>query len=370
MTDSFKLRTFSGWSILLLGVLLLVTSFLPVVLGGSVSPVAGMIGLFGLLAVGVGIPLSIATAPRLAAGAARNLCIGLESLILGAAGGLVGFFVQPTAFSNRLYPFHVTLVLELVALFCFAVLARVAAARQGSAAFRSSQESLFSLGGCMGPTLCLVLQPSLLVFAAIAAGLIAAQAESSREGSLVALALIPASLPVFVRAEAALCLKRWRDTTAAWPSYGVLVWAALLGWVAFQEVFQWLTSLGSVPFRSSPLPAWPHISLDRVLCYSVSLAACISCYMASRRVRRALPWRVLGYVAFGLGSLLPVSVGLASDNAHQGSPLPIATLIAVLIVLPAAFIIGAHHLLFRRDEKLAVLRPQETCLAVTSLSAG
>ena len=66
MTDSFKLRTFSGWSILLLGVLLVVTAFLPVVLRGSLPPAAWMIGLFGLLASAVGIPTTMAatiTAP-------------------------------------------------------------------------------------------------------------------------------------------------------------------------------------------------------------------------------------------------------------------------------------------------------------------
>ena len=80
MTDSLKLRTLSGWSILLLGVLLFITSFMPIILRGTVSPAAGMIGLFGLLAISVGIPLSIATEARLTKGAAINLCVGLESL--------------------------------------------------------------------------------------------------------------------------------------------------------------------------------------------------------------------------------------------------------------------------------------------------
>ena len=366
MTDSFKLRTLSGWSILLLGVLLFVTSFLPVVLRGSVSPAAGMIGLFGLLAIGVGIPLSIATGKRLTEGAARNLCVVLEALTLGAAGGIFGFFVQRSYFFNILDPLHATLAIVFVALFCFAALARVATARQGAAAFLSPSGSLFSFGGCIDPVLFLVLQPALLVFAAVLGRMIAAQAGDSREASLLALALSLAVLPVFVRAELALCVKRWRDTTAAWPSYGVLAWAALLGLVMFPEILRWSVSLPGVLLSSSPRPAWPRISLVKALCYLVSLAACISCYIASRRVRRALLSRVTAYVALGLGSLLPISVGLASDGVHEVSPIPIPIVLALLIVLPAGLIIGAHHLLFRPDEKLAARLPMETCLDVAS----
>ena len=351
MTDSFKLRTLSGWSILLLGVLLLVTSLLPVVLRGSVSPAAGMIALFGLLAMGVGIPLSIATGKRLTEGAARSLCVVLESLTLGAAGGIFGLFVQGSSFFDVLDPLHATLAIVFVALFCFAALARVATARQGSAAFLSPSGSLFSFGGSIDPVSFLVLQPSLLIFAAVVGRMIAAQAGDSREASLLALALSLAALPIFVRAEVALCAKRWRDTAAAWPSYGVLAWAALLGLVAFPEIVRWSVSLPGVLLSSSPRPAWPQVSLARVLCYLVSLAACISCYLASRRVRRGPFLRVAGYVALGLGSLLPIPVGLASDGAHEVSPIPIPIVLALLIVLPAGLIIGAHHLVFRKGSE-------------------
>jgi uncharacterized membrane protein YhaH (DUF805 family) len=370
MTDSLKLRTLSGWSILLLGVLLFVAAFMPVVLRGSVSPTAGMIGLFGLLAIGIGIPFSIATAKRLTEGAARSLCVGLESLTLGAAGGVFGFFVQRTSSINILDPLHATLVIVFVALLCFAALARVATARQGSAAFLSPSGSLFSFGGCIDPVSFLVLQPALLVFAAVVGRMIAAQAGDSREASILALALSLAVLPIFVRAELALCVKRWRDTAAAWPSYGVLAWAALLGLVAFPEIARWLVSLPGVLLSSSPLPSWPHISLVRASGYLVALAACFSCYMASRRVRRAFFMRASGYVALGIGSLLPVSVGLASDGVHQVSPIPIAIVLALMIVLPAGLIIGAHHLLFRRDEKPAAQHSMETCLDATSLRSA
>ena len=370
MTDSLKLRTLSGWSILLLGVLLSVTSLMPVVLRGSLSPSAGMIGLFGLLAIGVGVPFSVATEKRLREGAARNLCVGLESLTLGAAGGVFGFFVQRSSYFDILDPFRATLVMVFIALFCFAALARVATARQGSAAFLSASENLFSVGGCLDPVSFLVLQPSLLVFAAVVGRMIAAQAGDSTEASILALALSFAILPIFVRAEVAICVKRWRDTAAAWPSYGFLAWAALLGLVTFPEIVRWLVALPGALLSPSPRPTWPHISLVRALCYLVALAACISCYIASRRARRALFLRVVGYVAFGLGSLLPISVGLACDGVHQVSPIPIAIVFALLIVLPAGLIIGAHHLLFRRDEKVDAPHPVGTCLDVTSLRAG
>jgi uncharacterized membrane protein YhaH (DUF805 family) len=387
--DSLKLRRISGCSILLLGVLLFVTSFMPVVLRGGVSPTAGMIALIGLLAIGVGIPLSIATEERLTEGAARRLCVVLESLTFGAAGGAFGFLVQRTSFFDIPDPLQATLVIVFVALLCFAALARVATARQGSAAFRSPSQSLFSFGGSIDPVSFLVLQPSLLLFAAVGGGMIAAQARDGREGSFLALALFLAVLPIFVRAELAIYVKRWRDTTAAWPSYGVLAWAALLALVAFHEIFRWLLSLPGVLLTSSPLPSWPHISLVRVFCFLVSLAACIFCYIASRRVRRDFFLRVFGYVALGLGSLLPISVGLASDGVHLflkvfgyvaldlGSLLPISVGLAsdcvqfaILFVLAAGLIIGALHLLFRRDEKPAVHHAKGTCLDVTSLRSA
>ena len=366
MTDSFKLRTLSGWSVLLLGILLFVMSFLPVVWRGSVSPAAGMIALFGLLAIGVGLPLSVATGRRLTEGAARGLCVALESLALGAAGGILGCLVQHSGFSNAPDPLHVTLAVLFVALFCFAALARVATARQGAAAFHSSSGSLFSLGGCMDPVTFLVLQPAWLVVAVVAARMIAAQAGDSKVTSPLALALSLAVLPVFVRAELSLCVKRRRDTTAAWPCYGALAWAALLGLLAFPEILRWSISLPGVLLGSSLPPAWPQVSLTRTLCYLICLAACISCYLAARRERRALLWRVAGYGALALGSLLPISVGLASDGVDQVSPIPIPIVLAVALVLPATLIIGAHYLLFRPGEKLAAPLPLETSLAVTS----
>ncbi len=366
MTDSLKLRTVSGWSILLLGVLLLITSFLPVVLRGAVSPAAGMIGLFGLLAAGVGGTLSMVAGRRLTAGAARMVCVVLESLMLGAAGGVCGLLAQRSSVFDIRDPLHATLVIVLVALVCFAALARVATARRASEAFLAPSESLFSLGGGIDPVTFLVLQPALLVFAGVVGRMIVAAAGDGREGALLALALLLAVLPVFARVEFALCVRRRRDTTAAWPSYGVLAWAALLGLITFPEIVQRAVRLPGGLLSSSPPLAWSHIPLARVLCYLAALAACVSFYLASRQGRRPFFSRGLGYVALGIGTLLPVSVGLATGDAHQGAAIPIAIVLAVAIVLPAVLIIGAHHLLFIRDAMPAAVQPETSGLDVTS----
>jgi uncharacterized membrane protein YhaH (DUF805 family) len=389
MTDSLKLRALSGRSILLLGTSLFLMSFMPVILRGGASPTAGMIALIGLLAIGVGIALSIATEERLTEGAARRLCVVLESLALGATGAALAFLVQTTSLLRILDPLQATFVIAFVALLCFATLARVATARQGSTAFRSPSDSFLSFGGCIDPVSFLVLQPALLALAALVGGMIAAQAGDSREGSLLALALFLTVLPIFVRAELAICLKRWRDTTAAWPAYGVLAWAALLGLVAFHEMFRWLLSLPGVLLTSSPLPAWPHTPLVRVLCFLASLAACISCYIASRRVRSDLLLRVPGYLALALASLLPISAGLASDGIHLplkvsgyvaldlGALLPIpagpasgGVHFALSFLLAAGLAIAAHHLLFRQDAKRAVQHAKGMRLDVTPLRPG
>ena len=365
MTDSFKLRTFAGWSILLLGALSLVTSFLPVISRGTFSPAAGMIALFGLLALGVGLPLSTATGPRLTEAAARNLCLLLEVLTFGAAGGIVGCSLQHPSFFELLDPLRATLAIVFVALLGAAALARIAIARQAAAAFRSSGGSLLSYGGSMDPATFLVLQPALVVVAAVLGRMIAAQAGQSSEASVLALALAVAALPALLRAELALCLKRWRDHSAAWPAYGVLAWAAVLGLVAFPELPRWAVALPGVLLGSPPPTSWPQVSLTRAVCYLLSLTACISCYLASRRERRAPLFRIPGYAALALGSYLPVSAGLASDGVPAGSPIPVPVMLAVAIVLPAAVVMGAHRLLFRSPEKRAESIPVETCLAVT-----
>jgi hypothetical protein len=213
MTDSLKLRALSGRSILALGVLLFITSLMPAVLRGGRCPVAGMLGVFGLLAIGVGIALSAATGARLTEGAARRLCVALMSLIFAAGSGFFGILVQRTSFFGGLGPLHATLVIVFAALFGFAVLACVSIARQGAAAFLSPSDSLLGLGGSIDPLSFWVTQSTFLVFAAVGGGMIAAQAQGGREGLLLAAALALAALPFFITVELAICAKRWRDAT-------------------------------------------------------------------------------------------------------------------------------------------------------------
>jgi hypothetical protein len=85
MTDSLKLRLLSGWSILLLGILLFITSFMPAVLRGGDSPTASMIGIFGLFAIVIGIALSVANKEQLTEAGARQLWVALVCLIFATA---------------------------------------------------------------------------------------------------------------------------------------------------------------------------------------------------------------------------------------------------------------------------------------------
>ena len=351
MNDSLKLRSLSGWTILLLGVPLFITSFMPVVLRGGQSPTAAMLGVFGLLAIGIGIALSAATEATLSEAASRRFCVALMSLVFAAAGGVFDVFVQRTSFFDGLGSLHATLVILFAALFVVAALACVAIARQSAAAFLAPSESLLSLGGSIAPLSFLVLQPMFLIFAAVVAGMIAAQAGGTRDGLFLAIALALAALPFFITAQLALCTKRWRDTTTRWPSYGALAWASFLALGAFHEIFQWLASLPVALISSSPIPAFPHMSLLRVFFAAVSLAACVCFYFLSRqRVRRSFFLRVLGNTGLGVGSLFFASVGLALSRAQSLSPVRVA----IIVLVAAGLITAAFFLVFRRDEKVAV----------------
>ena len=334
MTDSQKLRVLSGRSILPLGAVLFIASFMPAILRDGNSPIAGMVAVVGLLAIGAGIPLSIATTDRLTERGARGLCLVLEPLILAAAGGALGILVQRASFFATLGVLPVTLVIVFVALFCFALIARLAIAQQSSAAFLSDSESLFTIGGRTDPLSFLFIQVLLIIAAAVVGVFITAQRSDSREGSILALALFLAVLPLFVRAEVANCVKRWRDETVAWPSYGVLAWAGFL-------------VLG--------LFAGSHLFLIQVLCCAASVVACISWHVVSRkRRRRGFFRRALGYVAFGLGSMLPLSGAfiVLLGRVQKVSPNRTATLFIIVFLIAAGLIAGARYLVFRRDEKV------------------
>jgi len=259
--------------------------------------------------------------------------------------GVFGILVQRTTFFDGLGSLHATLVVVFAALFGFAALACIAMARQAAAAFLAPSDSLFSFGGSIDPLSFLVLQLALLLFASVAGVSCASQAGGGREGLLLAIALGLALLPVFVTAELAICAKRWRDTTERWPSYGALAWAALLGLATFHEMFHWLASLPGELLSSSSLHLPPLVSLAKVLCYLVSLAACVWCYLVSRQcARRSFFLRVLGYGALGFGSFFFVTVGVRSMSPIR---------VAIFVVVATGLISGAYFLVFRRDEKVA-----------------
>lgn len=351
MNASLKLRSLSGWSILLLGVLLFVTSFAPAVLRDGRPPTAGLLGLFGLLAIGIGVALSAARDATLSEAAARRFCVALMSLVFAAAGGFLDVLVQRTSFFDGLGSLHAVLVVLFAVLFGIAVFTCIAIARQSAAAFLAPSESFLSLGGSIDPLSFLVVQPMFLIFAAVVAGAIAAQAGGTRDGLLLSIALALAALPFIVTAQLALCAKRWRDTSTRWPSYGVLAWAAFLALGAFHEIFEWLVSVPGALISSSPMPAFPHMSLLRVLFATVSLAACVCFYFLSRRrTRHGFFLRAFGNAALGIGSLFFASVGLALSRAQSLSP--VRTTIIVLVA--AGLITVSFFLVFRRDDKIAV----------------
>lgn len=330
---------------------------MPAVLRGGQSPTASMLGVFGLLAIGVGIALAAATDGRMTEGGTRCLCVASMSLIFASVGGFFDILVQRTSFFDGLGLLHATLLIVFAVLFGFATLGCVAAVRRGAEAFLSPSESLFSFGGSMAPLSFLVLQAMFLIFAAVVGGMIVTQDDGTKDGLLLAIAFALAALPFFVTVQLAICAKRWRDTTARWPSYGALAWAALLGLGTFRDIFEWLESLPGILSGSSPLPPFPHVSLVRVLCYVVSLVACIQFNIASRtHARRGFFLRVLGNTALGLGSLLFVSLGFALSDAQWVTPIRLVFLIklAFLFIAAAGLIAGAHFLVFRRNKNVAV----------------
>jgi hypothetical protein len=232
------------------------------------------------------------------------------------------------------------LVITFVALLCLAVVRRVAIARHGPAEFNSASESLFSFGGCLDPFSFLVLQAGLLILASVVGWMIGAQARGTAEGWLLAFALFLAALPIFVRAELAICIKRRRDVTAMWPSYGVLVWAAFL-----------LLSLVS----------GHNLAWVEVVCWLALLAACIWWYIFSRRLpRRGFILRAIGYLAFGLGSRLALTAGftVVLGRTQHVSSSRISIVVVACFLFGAGLITASRYLIFRIARRI----PSKTAL--------
>jgi hypothetical protein len=117
------------------------------------------------------------------------------------------------------------------------------------------------------------------------------------------------------------------------PSYGVLVWA---GWLAL-----------SVFSRSRTFPI-------QILCYLVSLGACAWWFVFSRTHERREFWRrMLGYIAFGFGSMLPLSAASVVLLGPVRGFTETYFLFVLCLAVAAGLIAGAFHVVFRRHENAA-----------------
>lgn len=116
------------------------------------------------------------------------------------------------------------------------------------------------------------------------------------------------------------------------PSYGVLVWAAAVAFSVFSG---------------------PHVYPIQIVSILSSIAACVWWFVISRtHGRRELVRRVFGYVAFGFGSMLPVS---AADIVLMGAAhkVPLIHTLALFIgcfAAGAVLVAGAFYMVFRRHE--------------------
>lgn len=107
------------------------------------------------------------------------------------------------------------------------------------------------------------------------------------------------------------------------PSYGALVWAAVLALCVFSD---------------------SHVFPIQIMCFALSLAACIWWFVVSlTRQRRSLARRVLGYAAFGFGSTAPLS-------SQSLFPLSVFTF---YLAIAAVFLTAAFYLVFKRHKSAA-----------------
>ena len=225
MTDSLKVRVLSGWPILALGAFLFIASFMPAILRGGDSAIAGMVAVVGLISLGAGVALSVAGTGKLTEGRARGLCLVLESVILAAGGAANGVLLHRGSFFAGLEAVRLTLLVVLVGLFVVATVARLAIAGEGSAAFCSHSPSIFSTGGRIDVVTFLGTQAVLTAASAVACVFIVAQGRHGAEGPALAFTLLLAVVPFFLRAQIGSYVKRLHDRGRSgwWMLFFVLV---------------------------------------------------------------------------------------------------------------------------------------------------
>lgn len=116
-------------------------------------------------------------------------------------------------------------------------------------------------------------------------------------------------------------------------SYGVVVWAGILLLSMFSGSAYWF----------------------QIACGVISIAACAWWFIVSTRCRRhGFFRRLLGYLSFGFGSMLPLSAALLFPlGVVSKTPSDVVAFrFLIMIALAIGLIIGAFALVFQRAEKM------------------
>ena len=127
-----------------------------------------------------------------------------------------------------------------------------------------------------------------------------------------------------------LALPKSSHETSRKPSIGIFLWAGFIALTFFHDALK-----------------FPLLGI----CYLASLGTCIVWFIFSLTCERRQSWsRILGYIAFGCGTMLPfsaaisVALGLANHASLAKSFIPFVILIAISF----GFIVGSILLVFRK----------------------
>lgn len=116
-------------------------------------------------------------------------------------------------------------------------------------------------------------------------------------------------------------------------SYGALVWAGFLLLGVFSGRAYWF----------------------QLVCSVISVGVCVAWFIVSGRcTRRGFLCRFLGYMAFGAGSMLPLSAALLFPLGalKKTSPDIIGSQFVLMFAVGAGLIVGGFYLVFRRNAKV------------------
>jgi uncharacterized paraquat-inducible protein A len=127
-----------------------------------------------------------------------------------------------------------------------------------------------------------------------------------------------------------LALPESSHATGREPSIGIFLWAGFIALTFFHDAIKF-----------APLG----------ICYLASLGTCIVWFIFSLTCERRQSWsRMLGYIAFGCGSILPFSAAysVALGLANHASLAKIIITFIILIAISLGFIVGSILLVFRK----------------------